>query len=114
MSREWQSYLDDVKTAANKVLVFTAGMTRDSFFDDDKTYHAVIHCLLIVGEAVRHIPDYARHEMPEIEWRKIAGMRDWLAHVYFSVNSDILWDVIQTKIPDLLQSIRAYSEREEG
>ena len=114
MSREWQSYLDDVKTAANKVLVFTAGMNRDSFFADDKTYHAVIDCLLIFGEAVKHIPDHVRREMPEIEWRKIAGMRDWLAHVYFSVNSDILWDVIQTKIPELLQSISAFSERAGG
>ena len=114
MSREWQSYLADVRTASDKVLVFTAGMNRDSFFADDKTYHAVIHCLLIVGEAVKHIPDHVRHEMPEIEWRKIAGMPDWLAHVYFSVNSDILWDVIQTKIPELLQSINAFSGRAGG
>jgi len=53
-------------------------MDRDSFFADDMTYHAVIHCLLIVGKAVKHIPDHVRQEMPEIEWRKIAGMRDWL------------------------------------
>ena len=84
------------------------------FFADDKTYHAVIHSLLIVGEAVKHIPDHVRHEMPEIEWRKIAGMRNWLAHVYFSANIDILRDVIQTKIPGLLQSTSAFSEREGG
>ena len=112
MSRDWQSYLADVRTASDKVLLFTAGMDRDSFFADDKTYHAVIHCLLIVGEAVKHIPDHVRHEMPEVEWRKIAGMRDWLAHVYFSINSDILWDVIKTKIPDLMQSLDSFRERQ--
>jgi uncharacterized protein with HEPN domain len=63
MSREWQSYLADIKTASEKVTRFTAGMDREAFFGDDRTYHAVIHCLLIVGEAakqadfrIRHVP----------------------------------------------------------
>jgi uncharacterized protein with HEPN domain len=110
MSREWQSYLADIKTASEKVTRFTAGMDREAFFGDDRTYHAVIHCLLIVGEAVKHIPDHVRQEMPEVEWRKIAGMRDWLAHVYFSINDDILWDVIERKVPALLQSIEFFRD----
>ncbi len=111
MSRDWQSYLSDVRTASEKVLLFTAGMDRESFFADDKTYHAVIHCLLIVGEAVKHIPDPIRQKMPEVEWRKIAGMRDWLAHVYFSINSEILWDVIEAKIPELLRSLNSFRDQ---
>jgi uncharacterized protein with HEPN domain len=41
---------------------------------------------------------------------KISGMRDWLAHVYFSINDDILWDVIERKIPALLQSIEFFRD----
>jgi uncharacterized protein with HEPN domain len=108
MSREWQSYLADIKTACEKVRRFTAGMDRKTFFEDDRTYHAVIHCLLIVGEAVKRLPDDVRREMPAVEWRKIAGMRDWLAHVYFSINSDILWDVVESKVPSLLQEIEFF------
>jgi uncharacterized protein with HEPN domain len=65
-------------------------MERGAFFADDKTYHAVVHCLLIIGEAVKRLPEDGRGRMPAIEWRKIAGMWDWIAHVYFSIDNDIL------------------------
>ena len=114
MSREWRSYLDDIRTACEKISRFSEGMDREAFFADDRTYHAVIHCLLIVGEATKHLPDDVRGKMPGIEWRKIAGMRDWLAHVYFAVSDKILWDVVETKVPELLQAIRGFDGDTKG
>src|SRR5262249_3228362 len=112
MSRDWQSYLADIATACEKVTRFTAGMDRDAFFGDDRTFHDVIHCLLIIGEAVKHIPDEVRQQMPDIEWRKVAGMRDFLAHDYFAINNDIVWDVIETKVPELLRAIEAFQNQD--
>ena len=110
MSRNWQTYLADIRTACEKVLQFTAGMDRDAFFADDKTYHAVVHCLLIVGEAAKRIPEDIRQQMPDVEWRKISGMRDWMVHAYFAINDVILWDTIETNVPELLRTIRTFED----
>ncbi len=58
----------------------TAGMTRAEFFDDEKTHDAVVRNIQIVGEAAKHIPLEVRQKMPDVEWRKMAGMRDLIVH----------------------------------
>ena len=55
----------------------------------------------IIGEAAKIIPESIRVEYPNIEWKKIAGLRDILAHHYFEVDLDIVWDIIQNKLPKL-------------
>ena len=69
----------------------------------------MVHCLLIVGEAAKRIPDDIA-TMPEVEWRKIAGMRDWMVHAYFAINDMILWDAIETKVPELLRTLQAFTD----
>ncbi len=50
----------------------------------------------------------------DIEWRKAAGLRDMLAHAYFGIDNDILWDVVQNKVPQLAQSVSVFLDRYEG
>ncbi len=70
--------------------------------------------LEIIGEAAKRIPPEIRQKLSNIEWTKIAGMRDWLAHAYFQVNADIVWDVIENKLPELEQSIETFNETDLG
>jgi uncharacterized protein with HEPN domain len=62
-------------------------MTRDEIIADDKTYDAVQRNLFVLGEAVKCVPDEIRQRHPEVAWRKIAGLRDFLAHVYFAIET---------------------------
>lgn len=54
--------------------------------------------LLIIGEATKQIPTTIRKKYPEIQWKQIAGMRDMIAHAYFSLNTKIIWGVIQNEL----------------
>jgi uncharacterized protein with HEPN domain len=114
MSRDEMMYLQDIADSCNKVLRFTGGLTLSELTGDEKTYDAVVRNLEIIGEAAKHISSDLRKKLPDIEWQKIAGMRDMLAHAYFGIDNDILWDVVQNKIPELARAITQFFGASQG
>jgi len=61
--------------------------------------NAVTYNFLIIGEAVKMLPESLTRAYPEIPWRQIAGMRDKLTHVYFSVDYELVWKTITEILP---------------
>ncbi len=87
-------------------------MTLEDFVVDERTYDAVVRNLQIIGEAVKQIPPEVREQYPSVEWRKIAGLRDVLAHAYFSLENETLWDIVQNKVPELLEQMQRIVQEE--
>jgi uncharacterized protein with HEPN domain len=114
MSRDEFMYLKDIAESREKVIRFTKSLDFLDLLHDDRTYNAVIRNLEIIGEAAKHVSDAFRIQMPDIEWRRIAGMRDMFAHDYFGIDNDILWDVVQNKIPQLSMIIHSFLNEKEG
>ena len=60
---------------------------------------AWLRSLEVIGEATKNLSKEFKEKYPEVEWRKIAGLRDKLIHHYFGVKWEIVWDVVKNEIP---------------
>ena len=105
MPKGCRVYLDDIMSSIKKIEQYTASMSYEEFSKNGLVVDAVIRNLEVIGEAVKSLPSEMKVPHPEIEWKKIAGLRDILIHEYFGVNLEIIWDVVNNKLPEFKQSV---------
>jgi len=99
-------YLDDILEAIGNIEEDTAGISYEDFVADRRRRDAVIRNFQVIGEAIKSLPDELKGSYPETDWKKIAGFRDVLTHVYFGIKPTILWDNAINNLPDLKKEIR--------
>ncbi len=103
-------YLGHMQQAATDACTFAEGLNKADFFEDKRTQQAVIMSLIIIGEAATKVMDsYAAFTQahPEVPWRSMRGMRNRIAHGYFDINLDVVWETVQTALPELLRQLPA-------
>lgn len=101
-------YLGHIQQAASEACSFIEGLSKDDFLADKRTQSAVVMSLIVIGEAATKVMDnYAEfaEQHSEMPWRNMRGMRNRIAHGYFDINLDVVWDTVQTAIPNLLNLI---------
>src|SRR3989304_6563198 len=101
MSRDETTLLDIVQ-AARLIVEFKQGMNKVGFLKDNKTQSAILHQLMVIGEAVKRLSQDFRNFHPEISWTLISGMRDKLIHGYDIVDLDEVWKTADAEVPNLL------------
>ncbi len=80
-------------------------MSFDSFKGNGLVVDAVIRNLEIIGEAVKKVDDETRKTYKDVEWKKVAGLRDILIHAYSEVDLEVVWDIVKNKLPELKKYI---------
>ena len=112
MSRSALLLLADIEESCKKIIRYTEKMGRDAVFADPMRFDAVLFNLHVIGEAVKKLPADLREKYQDVAWREIAGLRDFVAHAYFALDMDILWDAVQRDIPSLRARAREMMEAE--
>lgn len=103
-------YLDHMQLAATDACAFVEGRNKADFLEDKRTQQAVILSLILIGEAATKVmDDHAEFTQahPEIPWRNMRGMRYRIAHGYFDINLDVVWETVLTALAELLNQLQS-------
>ncbi len=99
------SSLWDMVNAILRMQKFTANMTESDYLDSALVQSAVERQLEIVGESARRLSDEFRQAHPEIDWRRIIGLRNILIHRYDEIRQQTIWQTVTSELAPLLTQL---------
>lgn len=108
MSNRQSDYLGHIREAAALACEYTKDMDKAAFLVDRKTQQAVVMNLMIIGEAsTKLLQDCSEftEKYPDLPWRSMKGMRNRIAHGYFAIDMEIVWETVQIALPQLLEQL---------
>jgi len=101
-----EANLKNIIYAIDKIESYTLDFKdADSFYNDQKSFDAVLMQFIVIGEAVNRLDEAFRDITSYIPWREIKGFRNIIAHDYFGVDADEVWEIINQKIIPLKKEI---------
>jgi uncharacterized protein with HEPN domain len=101
MKKQAIVYVEHINACIVRIKEYTKGIDEAKFLSNSLIQDAVIRNFEIIGEATKKLDEAFRLKHPEIEWKKIAGMRDKLIHDYIGVDLWAVWAVVENIIPEL-------------
>ncbi len=101
------AFVWDMTQAIQRIQSFTDDFTFDDYQNDIRTVSAVERQFEVLGEAARRISTEFQLAHPDIDWRRIIGLRNIIAHRYDDVRQEILWTIIHSELTPLLAQLEA-------
>jgi uncharacterized protein with HEPN domain len=101
-----------MRRAAGDAVDFTRNQERTDFYADLKTQRAVVMSLFLIGETAANVMDAYPETIaknPAVPWKSIRGMRNRIAHNFYALEIDIVWETVRDSVPvflDVLDDLR--------
>ena len=101
--------LETIIEAIDRIIEYTSGFnSADDFNKDYRNFDATMMNFVVIGEMADKISDEFKKSHPKIEWIKIKGFRNIVAHDYFGIDAEEVWQIIKNKIPSLRIEITTF------
>ena len=107
-------YLKQILDCINDIESFVEGYSEETFVNDKKTFNSCIRMFEVVGEATKRLSQEFKNQNPDVEWKKMAGLRDVLIHDYEGINLNAVWAIIQLNIPTLKTQIQTIIQNQKS
>jgi len=106
LKRRYDLYFNDILESTKRIKEYYKSETDEMMID------AILRNLEIIGEAVTQLPEDVKIKYNNIAWRDIQDFRIVVAHHYWKVNLNIVWDIVENKIPLLEKQIKEIMKKE--
>lgn len=106
MPKDPYVFFEDMLDSIVKIQKYTAYTSFEEFSEDEMRIDAVLRNLEVIGEAASNIPSEIRSKYPNIQWKKIVGLRNILIHEYFGVDMVIVWDIVENYLDALKNDVQ--------
>jgi uncharacterized protein with HEPN domain len=103
--------LQHILEAIREIENYIVGVNYSDFSQNSMMRFATVKQIEIIGEATNHISNDTKEKYPEVRWRQIVGLRNILVHEYFSVDSAIIWDIVENDLPKFKEHIILIMEK---
>ena len=100
--------LEHILEAIDRLKTHAGNLSREELESDVLRYYGIVKNIEIIGEAANMLSPTFKETHQEVAWRDIAGMRNFLVHEYFRVDSDTVWAVIHSEIVELREQVSRY------
>ena len=99
VKREFILYMEDMLQSMNRIEEYLGELNFREFKMNYLVVDAIIRNFEIIGEASKNIPTDILEKYPEIPWRKMYGLRNLIAHEYFGVDYEMIWEIAKNNLP---------------
>jgi uncharacterized protein with HEPN domain len=112
--RDWQLRIEDILEAIRKIQYYTADMTLETFFSSPQALDAVAYNFIVIGEAARSIPPEVEARYPQVAWKEMRDMRNFLVHEYPGTDPEIVWKTLVNDLPPLVPALERILAEEDS
>jgi len=98
--------LQTIILSVDKITLYSStSRTADDFYHDTKSFDACMIHFINIGEMIERLSSTFKAQHSDIPWQEIKDFRNLVAHNYFGIDADEIWDIIQNHLPALKQNI---------